>query len=364
MRLSYVDHRNDPAAWARWLGISREAVELHLQSDVIDLHIDSFIWTRIIGYDLLQRHGRGVAGDRFYSQVDFPRALEAGLTGAIWVITTNPLRRAASRSATFVKNLAHLRSIIAQAPEDLRLVRSVAEYRAARAEGKHGAFIGIQGGNALDADPSSLDLIEDDAVLRITLVHLSNSALGSTSAPFKPKGDQGLTPQGRDYVRRLDDKKIFVDLAHISKRGFWDALDAHDKSHPVMVTHTGVEGVFPHWRNLDDDQIKAVADTGGTVGIMLQSSFLTAPSRFDPGLFQCSAAQVVGHIKHVRDLVGADHVSIGTDFDGMISPPKDLASVLEFPRFTQLMLDEGFSPEEVSKVLGGSFLRTVALLRG
>src|SRR4029079_10276916 len=82
----------DPVTWARSLGISREAVELYLASDVIDLHIDTFIWNRVFGYDLTKRHGLGLLGARFYSQVDLPRLHEARITGGVWVITTNPLR--------------------------------------------------------------------------------------------------------------------------------------------------------------------------------------------------------------------------------------------------------------------------------
>ena len=83
--LSFTDHRADPAGWARALGISTEAVELYLDSDVIDLHVDSFIWNRVFGYDLRRRHGHGLLGARVYSQVDFPRILEAQLTGATWI---------------------------------------------------------------------------------------------------------------------------------------------------------------------------------------------------------------------------------------------------------------------------------------
>src|SRR5215470_10924694 len=95
--LAYLDHRRDPATWAHMLNISREAVELYLASDVVDLHIDSFIWTRLVGYDLRARHGLGPTGGRFLSQVDFPRVREARLTGATWVITTNPWRSAERR---------------------------------------------------------------------------------------------------------------------------------------------------------------------------------------------------------------------------------------------------------------------------
>src|SRR5207302_341953 len=125
-----------------------EAIDLYLGSDVIDLHVDSFIWTRIFGYDLTRRHGRGLLGACFYSQVDLPRLREARVTGGIWVITTNPLRGAEGRAAAFAKNLQRLRAILQSCENDVALVRTAAEYRAAVAAGKHAAFLGIQGGNA------------------------------------------------------------------------------------------------------------------------------------------------------------------------------------------------------------------------
>jgi hypothetical protein len=128
--------RTDPAAWARALGISREAVELYLASDVIDLHIDSFLWNRAFHYNLRKRHGRGLFRGHFYSQIDFPRVRAARLTGATWVITTNPWRRAARRAEIFLENLRRLQGIFESVPQDLCLVRSVAEYRAAVSAGK------------------------------------------------------------------------------------------------------------------------------------------------------------------------------------------------------------------------------------
>ena len=127
-------------------------------------------------------------------------------------------------------------------------VKSTSEYRAARAPGKHGAFIGIQGGIALAATPDALDVLADGSVIRVTLVHLTSSELGSTSSPLRGKTDPGLTAKGKDHVRKLQSLKVFVDLAHVSRQGFWDAVDASDKVQPLIVTHTGVTGVNPHWR--------------------------------------------------------------------------------------------------------------------
>ncbi|MEM9692081.1 MAG: membrane dipeptidase [Myxococcota bacterium] len=356
--LHYVDHRAAPDRWSHDLGVSREAVELYLASDVIDLHIDSFIWNRIFGYDLSRRHGRGLFGGRFYSQVDFPRILEAQVTGATWVITTNPfVPGARRRRALFQRNLERLKSIFAEVADQFSLVRNAAEYEEARRSGKHGAFIGVQGGNALDDDLASLDAVESDLILRITLVHLSTSSLGATSAPLK-LGEDGLTSFGRDYVARLNEKKIFVDLAHISKRGFWDVIDVHDKSQPLLVTHTGVSGVHSHWRNLDDAQLRAIADTGGTIGVMYQSSFLGDPP------WGGSASSILAHLEHITHTVGEDHASLGSDWDGAIVPPRDMPTCLELPRLVELMLQRGWDDTRIQKVLGQNFLRVVRDLRG
>lgn len=355
------DGARDPEGWARALGISREAVALYLASEVIDLHIEPFLWKRLVGYDFLRRHTAGVVPGAFGWQTDLPRLRAAHITGATWVITTNPARTAQGRADTFVRNLQRLRDELARAPEHVALVRNAAEYRAARAKGLHGAFVGIQGGNALDVSPdgSALDRIADDLVLRVTLVHLSTSSLGVTSSPLAlGGGDGGLTDHGRDFVRALNARKIFVDLAHISRRGFFDALEVHDKSQPVLVTHTGVTGVTPHWRNIDDAQLRAVADLGGTVGVMYQSSFVGDPT------FAGQSASIVKHLAHIVDTVGEDYASLGSDWDGMIVTPRDMPTCMETPRLVQHMLDRGWSDTRIQKVLGGNFLRVVAALRG
>ena len=356
--LRYRDRQADPSGWARELGISREAVEIYLASDVIDLHVDSFIWSRVYGYDLRRRHGRGLLGARVCSQVDLPRVREAGLTGATWVITTNPLRRASVRPEVLAANLGRLRAVFESVPGEVQIVRSAAEYRQARGNGRHAAFIGIQGGNALDRDLDALDLIPDDLVLRITLVHLSSSRLGVTSAPSLSRRDEGLSPFGRDFVRRLNEKRIFVDLAHINRRGFFDAARVHDPSQPLIVTHTGTSGVHPHWRNLDDEQLRAIAATGGTIGVIYQSSFLGDP------YWGGSSEAILRHLTHIVTTVGEDHASLGGDWDGAIIPPRDVPTPLELPRLVDGMLRRGWKPERICKILGGNFLRTVAALRG
>jgi membrane dipeptidase len=348
--------RREPAEWAQSLGVSREAIDVYAASDVVDLHIDTFIWTRIFGYDLLKRHGTGLFNARFYGHADLPRLREARVTGGIWSITTNPLVVSAGRrAARFRRNLEKLRAIFERAPGEVAFVTNAAEYRRARAEDRHAAFIGIQGGNALDGDGAlAPDLAAQ--IVKVTLVHLSNSSLGATSAPLG--GDRGLSDAGREYVRRLNEARVFVDLAHINRRGFFDAVEAHDRTQPLLVSHTGIAGVHPHWRNIDDEQIRAVAATGGTIGVMYQQSFLGAPSS------SVGASAIVDHLEHIVKVAGEDHAALGSDWDGAITTPRDLPTCLELPRLVQIMLDRGWSAERIGKILGGNFLRSLAALRG
>jgi membrane dipeptidase len=356
MNLAFADHRQDPSRWADSLGISREAVETYLAADVIDLHIDTFIWTRIFGYDLRRRHGRGIFGARFYGQADLPRLREARVTGGIWSITTNPLRRESRRPRVFKKNLDRLLDIFSTVPEDVAICRTAADYRAAQKAGKHGAFVGIQGGNALDAE-GALAEIDPSLLIKVTLVHLSTSTLGTTSAPMSGSGDGRLTDRGRDYVRKLNQHRVFVDLAHINRQGFFDALEVHDPTQPFMVSHTGIAGVHKHWRNVDDDQLRAVARTGGVVGVMYQSSFL------GESYWGGSAGRVVDHLEHIVNVIGDDHAALGSDWDGAIVTPRDMQTCLELPRLVQIMLARGWSAERVHKILGGNFLRALQMLR-
>ena len=354
-RVEFQDPRNDPAAYARRLGISVEAVELYLASDVIDLHLDSFIWTRLFGYDLRKQHGAGLFGGRFYSQADMPRVLAAGMTGAMWAITTNPWRGRAGRARTFAHNLARLERLFGGVSEQFRVVRNAREYRAARSAGLHGAFIAIQGGNAVDVD---FDLLVDDRVSRVTLLHMTDSSFGSTSSPLRLHSDHGLQAHGRAFVEALNAKRIFVDLAHISRRGFAAAAEVHDKTQPLLVTHTGVNGVHPSWRNLDDDQLRTVAGTGGVVGVVFHGEYLSG--RLVSG---GPLSAVVDHLAHIVNIAGEDAAALGSDWDGAIIPPRELRSCTGLPRLVQAMLDRAFPPTRIQKILGANFLRALRELR-
>lgn len=349
--------REGPADCASRLGVSLEAAELFQNSDVVDLHVDSFIWHRLVGYRIDRRHGKGLFGGRYGWQVDLPRLRQVGVGGATWVITTNPLRRSTGRTHAFEHNLRRLEQTLDAFPDDVQRVANASEYRQARNAGRHAAFVGVQGGNAFEQDLAGLSALDPNRLVRVTLTHLTSSWIGQTSSPLGRAG-KGLSPAGRSVVELLNEKRIFVDLAHVDRRGFFDALDVHDRSLPPIVTHTGISGAYKHWRNLDDEQVRAIADRGGTIGIMYHTPFLSG------SWFRQRLSVVVDHIAHVVELVGDEHVSLGSDWDGAITTPRDMPTCLELPRLVQAMLDRGLSADSIQKVLGENFLRVLRALRG
>ncbi|MFT3928127.1 MAG: membrane dipeptidase [Myxococcales bacterium] len=347
----------EPQALADRLGVSRAAVELYLDSQVVDLHIDTFIWQRLFGYDLTKQHGTGPLGARFFGQADLPRVLEAGLAGALWIVTTNPLRGRLGKRDAALANIARLRALLDQSPR-AAVVAGLAEYRAARAAGKHAAFIGIQGGNALEFELEDFDRPELAQLSLITLLHFTRSRIGAPALPRALAwGDQRLTAFGRDYVRKLNQRRILVDLAHLSRDGFWDALEIHDKTLPPTVSHAGCDAVYPHFRNLTDPQLKAIADHGGVIGIMFQAQFL------GPSTWAGKIEWVADHILHAVRVVGAEHVALGSDFDGAIVPPPALSTVLHLPRLVDLLLSRGLPEPAVRQILGLSFLQMLERIR-
>jgi membrane dipeptidase len=346
---------------------SSRAQDIVRSSAVIDLHFDTFIWQRLFGYDFRKPHRQNWIGGNLFGQLDLPRLKSAGFSGGVWSITTNPFRFQKNRGEVFQKNLTALKKKFRQtegSDHEVVHVRSASDFITAQKAGKHAAWIGVQGGNAFDSDLSLLEKIGSDLV-KVTILHLLDSPLGRTSTPL-PKifrsrlsasSPNGLTGLGRDLVRALNENRIFVDLAHISREGFWDAVKVHDPRQPLLVSHTGVCGVYPHWRNIDDDQLRAVAKTEGTVGVIFEKSFLEKSSA------RHHASIVIDHLEHIIRTIGEDYASLGSDWDGLITPPKELKSCDGVTALVSLMLERGWSTLRIQKILGGNFLRALTRLK-
>ena len=335
------------------INVSTEALAIYQAADVIDLHTDTFLWQRLLGYDLHKRHRVPPWRARFGGQVDFPRVREAQMSGLVWDSPTNPLVPKSRKYADLRQHISHMLSDFKRA-EGFQHVVSYADYQAARAAGQVACWISMQGGQGIDNNLYDLERIPE--VHRITLVHFTRSQIGASNFD-RLNARRGLSRFGKDFVAKMVEQRILVDLSHINRAGFFDALEVMPAEIPALVTHTGVKGVCDLWRNIDDQQIKAIAARNGTIGIIYEQNFLALRRA------EQSIERIIDHLAHVIALVGDDHVSLGSDYDGMITLPVGFQDITDQPKLVQLMLERGWSAERIHKILGANFLRVVAAVR-
>lgn len=337
------------------LAISERAIALAEQCGIIDLHIDTLIAPRLWGYDPLKQHGLGVLRGRFFGLLDVPRLRAARVSGAMWSLTTNPFRSAAGRDRVWRRNLRAFHDFVGRAGDQVAVARTADDYDDAKQRSRHAIICAVQGANAWQSELQAaghLDaVLGDGLVARATLVHLTDSAIGATSSPLTVRRDKRLTELGRSLIAHMDRHRVLVDVAHAHEQTFFDAVAAHDPALPLVATHTGVSGVCPHWRNLTDDQIRAIAGTGGVVGIIAAENFLRR-SGGPSGL-----AMLLEHMEHAMKVGGEQCAAIGTDLDGAIVPPQPLRDGLGHLRLVDAMLDRGWGEALTAKVCAGNFLR-------
>jgi membrane dipeptidase len=327
---------------------SEEAKAIHKSHPAIDLHADTLMWSRWLGYDLHQRHTPPLPLGALGGHVDLPRMRDGGMGAQFFGLVSLPMhRRAAGLARVIDEQIDALEENIARRPGALRLVRTQEEIDASNASGAQAALLGIEGAHALEGSLERLEGFARRGVRYLGLLHFSDNEVGYPAYGRGQRDHDGLTPFGYDLVRKCESLGVIVDLAHINRRGFLDACTVATR--PVMVTHTGVLGVYEHWRNIDDAQLRAVADTGGCVGVIFCPRFLGGD-----GL-----GPVVAHLKHILDVAGEDAPALGSDWDGFIVPTKDLQDPRGLPLLTDAMLKAGFSERAIGKILRGNVLRVI-----
>lgn len=333
------------------------AEELHRKLLVVDLHADTLLWERDIlmrsshGHVDLPRLKEGRVGLQVFSVVtQFP--LFIGLEGnsekpdAIKSLTKSqdwPKETHSSRMARALYQAGKLHKTVKASNGELELITSRDELEgliSKRNDGKElvGAMLALEGAHALEGKLDNLDLLFDAGYRILGLAHfIDNKVTGS--AHGKKKG--GLTPLGRKVVDRAQGKGMIIDLAHASAKAIDEILSITER--PVIVSHGGVRGTCDTVRNLPDHHLKGIAETGGLIGI---------------GLFKYAVCgkkleDTVRAMRYLADLVGVEHVALGSDFDGSTSVVDASGLVL----LTEAMIQAEFSEEEIRAILGGNMLR-------
>jgi microsomal dipeptidase-like Zn-dependent dipeptidase len=334
---------------------------VHKRLFVADLHADPLLWRR----NLLRRSS--------YGHVDIPRLVEGNVALQVFAAATkipvginfdrNPARGDLLLALTAVQawpprtwfsllqralyQAQKLRKFASQAPDRLLLISDALDLdrlitRREKELELVGALLALEGAHALEGDISNLDLLYDAGFRMIGLAHFFDNEAGG-SAHGLQKG--GLTPFGRDLVRQCEERKLLLDLAHASGRLIDDVLAIGART-PVIVSHTGVRGVCDNQRNISDDHVRGIAATGGVIGIAL----------FEATVCGATIADTARTMRYVADLVGVDHVAIGSDYDGAITAPMDTGGMA---LLTENLLQQGFTVDEVAKIMGRNVLRVL-----
>ena len=297
------------------------------------------------GYDFFKRHRRTPLSAMF-SHIDEPRMRMGGQAAQVFGLVTQPFGLgSAFRSASHQVELLH-RAARAH-PDRLRVVTEAADIRAASQAGARAGLLGLEGVHALEGDLDNLDRLAARGLRLCGISHFSKNPAAHPAIGWGRDDGCGLTPFGEAIVDRCGELGVLVDLAHINRVGFFEA--ARRSRDPVVVSHTGVCGVTDIRRNIDDEQIRAVADTGGVVGIIFAFNFVGGTT----------VEAVVRHIEHTVRVGGEDCAALGSDFDGTIVPVRGLSDAADLPNLTAALLRHGMRPEVVQKVMGGNVMRVL-----
>jgi len=323
---------------------SLEAFQLHAAYPSIDLHADTLLWSRF-GYDMGRRHEAPLPGAAFLGHVDLPRLRDAGASAQFFGLTAPPMLIGGYSSA--IKQIDALDAHCRAYPERIALARHAADVPKSGVVGPLAAFLAVEGAHILEGDLANLERLVKRGLRVMGFAHFSANCACCPAIGIGRDGSRGLTRFGQRLLERCEQLGVIVDLAHINRRGFMDACAAAKK--PVIVSHTGVSGAHRHPRNIDDGQLRAVADTGGVVGIIFAPVFLGGRG----------IDAVVRHLHHAVNIAGEEHVALGSDFDGMIIPTVGLKDVAMLPNLTDELLRQRWPLDRIGRVLRENALRVL-----
>lgn len=338
--------------------ISETARNLHQKLFVADLHADSLLWNR----DLTVKSASG--------HVDFPRMREGNLALQFFtVVTKSPRFLNIERNSGDTDDIFWLALAQRQPLENLSSLTRRAVYQAqklheyaTRSEGKFviiktkrdlaqfserrktepdliAGILGIEGAHALDGKPENVEVLFEAGFRMMSPSHFFDTEMGGS---VHGEEKYGLTEAGREMIRRMEARQMLVDVAHASPKTIDDILQTATRA--IVVSHTGVRGTCDNNRNLTDEQLRRIAETGGLIGIGFWDTAVCAEN----------VEAIAKAIRHTANAVGANHVALGSDFDGSVKTVFDASGMA---LITEALLRENFSEEEIAKIMGGNVLR-------
>jgi len=372
--------------------------ELHNTILTLDTHLDTPMYLTRPDFDIGVRHDPRQSGIK----VDLPRMSDGGLDAAFFAVfvgqgprTPESNERARNRA---LKIFGAIREMSEAFSERVELAFSPEDGDRIKRLGKRAIYMGLENGYPIGNDLSLIQTYYDLGTRYITLCHNGNNDIcDSATAPEGPEHN-GLSDFGRQVVQEMNRLGMVIDVSHISKKSFYDAIEASQT--PVAATHSCAQALCDHPRNLDDAMLEKLAETGGVVQICILSAFVKQPDpyperdqalkafrkkfdqttalsdldqkaameefrlineRFPPNL--AAVKDAVDHVDHVVKVAGIDHVGIGTDFDGG-GALRDCFDVSELGNITAELINRSYTEEQIAKIWSGNFMRVFSQVQG
>jgi len=373
--------------------LKAEAREIHDRVLTVDTHSDTPSLMLRRGWDIGERHE---SSQRRSGKIDLPRMAEGGLDAEFFAVyigqgerTSEGYARARERANLL---LGAIHKMAEDYPQLVELATSPEDAYRLEKEGKRAAFIGMENGYPIGKDLSLVKEYYDRGIRYITLCHSGDNDICDSSTDRRNPEDKGLSDFGREVVAECNRLGIMVDVSHASDKSFFDVLEVTKA--PVIASHSSVRSLCDHPRNFSDEMLKALASNNGVIQICFVSSFVKKakpnPER-EKALAKLSekygswsevrdesvrekmedeymdiyekypsekvtVQELVDHIDYVVNLIGVDHVGLGTDFDGG-GGIEGCDDVSELPNITEELLRRGYSEEDIRKIWGANIMR-------
>lgn len=321
---------------------------LHESLLVLDSHLDTPAQFDDPSWDIMQRHEPG----EHEHQVDYPRMVEGGLDGGMWVIYT-PQRGRTPEDDRVARDhgltrLLQIHELVAAHPAEFELALTPEDAPRIAAAGKRVVYISMENASPLATDPTLLKFYYDKGLRVLGIVHFRNNGFAD-SATDQPEW-HGLSPAGRALVAEANRMGLLIDQSHASDEVFDQLLEL--SAAPIVLTHSSARAVFDHPRNLDDARLKKLADKGGLIQVNSYPTYVSAREGgpdFD---------DYMAHVLHILEVVGPEHVGFGADWDGG-GGVHGMEDVTTLPKITARLLEAGYSEAQIADMWSGNLLRVL-----
>lgn len=316
-----------------------KAKQIHQKATVFDGHCDTIL--EVIN------HKRSLGSRTLVGHLDIPRMKEGGVDVQFFAVFIEDIYKPDRSLKRTLQLIDCFYKEIEKNQDDISLVTNYNQIEEVNRAGKIAAILSIEGGEALEGDLGVLRVLYKLGVRLLTLTWNQRNQIADGIG--ESRTGSGLTEFGLKVIDEMNRLGMLIDVSHLSETGFWDVIKRSKA--PIVASHSNCYALCPHLRNLKDEQIKALADKGGVIGITFVPNFLTQEKR------KTTVEDVVKHIDYLVEKVGIDYIGLGSDFDGTGGLPLGLEGVDKVPNITKGLLDRGYKEKDIKKILGENFLR-------